>query len=95
MQRSFVVDCEPKHFDSSEEIVDGSSAFTPQIDFVATEFATQAMTAGEPGYSSNPTRIPSPCSYTDAASGSGNSNPCIQTIAQATPRQRRATGCWC
>jgi hypothetical protein len=60
----------------------GSSAFTPQMDFLATEFTTQAMISGEPGYSSNPSTTPSPCDAADTAVGTGNSNPCIQIIQQ-------------
>ena len=55
----------------------GSAAFTPQMDFSATEFTTQAMISTEPGYGT-----PSPCSYEDTLSGGANSNPCIQVIKQ-------------
>jgi hypothetical protein len=60
----------------------GSSTFTPEIDYVGTEFTIQAMISGEPGYSSNPTTTPSPCASVDTAVGSSNSNPCMQVIKQ-------------
>ncbi len=52
----------------------GSSSFTPQIDFVATQFSTQVLQSGVPTAANN---------YCTNADTTASPNPCVQTFQQA------------